>query len=459
MADTPLQLDLSPLEHSPVDLSQFMGLWSIDETHALQLLQHIQQLNWTTHLVLNSETRIDKLESRIVAADEVAGSSSGGAIAVISIDGAMTKRGSSLSQGGSTIRARREIRNAVGNPEVVGILLKFDSPGGTVSGTHDLAMDVRQANESKPVCGFIEDLGASAAYRVLVECDQIFANEPSALVGSIGTLMGLYDLSGLASQKGIKPVVIKSGQLKGTGFEGMPVTEEQQAYLQSLVDQHQTEFNAAVARGRKQKVDHVATNWATGRVWPANDALAMGLIDGIQSFDQTLSQLADQSRKRSAGRKAISHPKTERTNSMPETTTFLTMAAVIAACAGFDRNSGDDTRFAVDQLERNADLDTIQKNWAETLKARLDAREQEVKDLQIKTKSNAASAPGVDPLITGSSNGTQAEGSATEEFWAAVDQKQARGMSRQDAISKTVVEDKDRHQRFLQEHNKQHRRK
>lgn len=467
MTDSALQLDLSSLaglDARALRLDQYAGLWAIEETHAIQLLQTVQSLDLRQHIALHAGQPVDRV------AVEKQPVSNGGKIAVVSIEGTMTKYGSSMSSAGSTIRARQEIRKAAADPEISGILLRIDSPGGTVAGTADLASDVRQARTQKPVYTLFEDIGASAAYYVGSQADRVFANDAKALIGSIGTLMGLYDLSGRAGQLGIKPVVIKSGALKGTGFEGAEITGEQRAYLQELVDQHQQQFNQVVASARSVTVGKVAAEWATGRVWSADVAQSMGLIDGIQSLDGALGLMQQQNRKPSARAAVtvalIESPQPEQTMTTPNANTETTVQEVAAAplsvpqiqaeCAGLNPQSGDDARFVMEQLTRGATIEQVRKAWMETLTQRLQASQQQLQAVQ--TRPAVQAVPGVLPLVSGGSPPVAEAASASEEFWSAVAAKQKLGLSKAAAISKTVAEDPERHQQMIAEHNERARR-
>jgi ClpP class serine protease len=137
----------------------------------------------------------------------------------------------SMSEGTSTVQARQDLRKAANDPDVSAILLAIDSPGGTVSPgrwswpprcgrpRQEAGVRVRR----RPV--------REAAYWVASQADRVYANNPTALVGSIGTLMVVYDLSQAAEDQGIKALVFGTGPLKGTGAPGAPVTEAQQEYL------------------------------------------------------------------------------------------------------------------------------------------------------------------------------------------------------------------------------------
>lgn len=215
---------------------------------------------------------------------------SGRSIARVVARGTLMKGQSSFG-GTSTVQLRRDIRQAAADPNVSGILLDVDSPGGTVAGTADLAAEVRAARRRKPVWAHIDDLGASAAYWVASQADQVFANDRTALVGSIGTLMTVYDYSAAAEKGGVKALVFATGPLKGAGAPGAAVTEDQRAYFQRLVDDSQASFDAAVRSGRGMTADQLAAV-RTGGVFTAQQALDLKLIDGIRSVDRTLEALA-----------------------------------------------------------------------------------------------------------------------------------------------------------------------
>lgn len=221
--------------------------------------------------------------------------------AIVSLDGPLMKARSKFG-GTSTVQTRVLMRQALADPAVSSILLRIESPGGTVSGTQELAQDVRAANEIKPVFAQIEDLGASAAYWIASQARQIFANE-MAMVGSIGTVAVLEDLSKAAEMKGIKVHVVSTGEFKGAGVPGAPITDAQIAHVQERVDDLNEHFLKAIKTGRNMGIDAVR-KLADGKVHIAAKAQAMGLIDGVQSIDKTLRQLAGEA-KAQAGQGSI----------------------------------------------------------------------------------------------------------------------------------------------------------
>ena len=215
----------------------------------------------------------------------------GKSIARVAIRGSLMKGQSSFG-GTSTVQLRRDIRQAAANPDVRAILLDVESPGGTVAGTADLAAEVKAASRRKPVWAHVDDLAASAAYWVASQADMVFANDRTALVGSIGTIMTVYDYSAAAEKEGVKALVFATGPLKGAGAPGSVVTEAQQAYFQRLIDDAQRSFDAAVKAGRGLSAAELAAV-RTGGVFPAGDAVGLKLIDGIRPIDRTLEALAN----------------------------------------------------------------------------------------------------------------------------------------------------------------------
>lgn len=210
--------------------------------------------------------------------------------AIISLSGPLMKLLSSLSGGTSTVVARRQIRAATNDDAVKAIALRIDSPGGTVSGTMDLADDVARAASVKPLAAYIEDMGASAAYWIASQAAKVFANAP-AVVGSIGIYTVLVDESARAERKGVKVLVVRAGDFKGAGVPGTEISDEQLAETQKVVDALNSHFVQAVAKGRGIS-NKRASELADGRVHIGAAAQQVGLVDGIQTFDATLEQLA-----------------------------------------------------------------------------------------------------------------------------------------------------------------------
>lgn len=209
-----------------------------------------------------------------------------GGVAVIPLAGPLMKRASKFG-GSSSVEIRSAIRKAIQDDSIHSILLHVDSPGGTVAGTADLAADVRNANQRKPVYAHIEDLGASAAYWVASQARRVTAN-PTALIGSIGTMIRLTDESGKYAADGIKVHVVATGKYKGAGAEGAPITDEHLKMFQEEVNDLNEHFVKGVSEGRGMARARVEA-LADGRVHISSKAKEVGLIDEVRSLDEVFS--------------------------------------------------------------------------------------------------------------------------------------------------------------------------
>jgi len=219
-------------------------------------------------------------------------------VEVVKIKGYMDKlAGFPLDAWGwaSVSAARRVIDQAARDPEVSGIMMVIDSPGGSVDGLAELGDAVFAARKVKPVIAQIDGMAASAAYYVASQATAIYSHRMD-MIGSIGTYMLLYDMSKMAEQQGVEAVLIATGDYKGAGSPGTEITTEQRADFQRIVDAFFADFTAVVDRGRGAKINGLA-GLADGRVFMAAEAQASGLIDGVQTFEETISSLRVHARK------------------------------------------------------------------------------------------------------------------------------------------------------------------
>lgn len=475
MAELPplsVSLDLAPARGLGIDLEQYLGLWCIEPQRGFALYDRAARLDLAAHVAAHAERNVsavpvahfDAVTGRpVAAAVDGRRATENPVVAVIDIAGSMTKHGSSLSGSGSTVRARQEIRRAANDPNVDAILLRIDSPGGTVAGTADLGAEIAAAAERKPLTAFVEDLAASAAYWAASQARRIVANDGTALVGSIGTLIAFYDLSGLAGQEGIKPVVISTGGMKGLGFPGSEVTDAQKAHLQQLVDRTQAGFTAAVARGRQLSAEQV-TQLADGRVHVAQAAQDLGLIDAIQSFDATLRELADEAAASSKSRRQSgTNPARRSETPMAESTATATplihgepllrlnagpatLAEIKAICPKAEPN------WLLAQLEKNATLDQAGQSYRENLEAQLAIRDEELKAEKEKTAAAAAVAakkPGVAPLAQGKGTAASAAADPVAAFDEAVAAKVKSGLPKSKAVAAVIKADPELHAAYV----------
>ena len=277
-------------------LHDYFGAWAIESGVASGLLEHGRGIlaNLPAHMAANSAqvaAANSAAKMEIIPCEDDEGQPSGGAVAVIRLEGTLMKAAGSASESSSTVRVRQAVKAAAADPAVRAIILHIDSPGGTVSGTADLAAEVAAADKIKPVHAYVEDQCCSAAYWIASQCRTITANCGTAMIGSIGAMMVLVDASASAEKSGVHAVLIATGQLKGAGTYGLPIDDSHRDYFLNLVTSAQAYFAAAVQAGRRFSDDEM-TALSSGRVWRGEEALALRLVDAIAPFDQLLAQVS-----------------------------------------------------------------------------------------------------------------------------------------------------------------------
>lgn len=209
-------------------------------------------------------------------------------VAIIPLVGVLTKYEdlfSWLYGGTSTQRTLAIFEAAVADEQVRAVLFYVDSPGGYIDGVATLAEAI--ADAAKPVWAYVSDNAHSAAYWIASQCDRIYANT-TAGVGSIGVYRLLDDTSKLFEEAGVKRRIVKAGEFKGVGEDGVEITDPQLADQQREVDAVYDVFVDAVASGRGLDRDD-ALSVATGQSWIAGKAQELNLIDGVASIDDVLS--------------------------------------------------------------------------------------------------------------------------------------------------------------------------
>ena len=162
---------------------------------------------------------------------------------------------------------------------VRGVLLDVDSPGGGATESEQLHASVRRLAATKPVVAYVRGTGASGAYFLACGATRILAF-PSAIVGSIGVISMRPIIVDTLRHIGASVLVTKTGPFKDLGAPWREPTEAERAKEQSLVDAVFRRFKAAVGSARQLDDDALA-RVTTGEVWLAEEAVALGLVDGV----------------------------------------------------------------------------------------------------------------------------------------------------------------------------------
>ena len=211
-------------------------------------------------------------------------------VAVISMIGLIGKRFNLFSEwsgGVSTERMQVLLEDALTDPSIAAIVVKVDSPGGTVDGTFELC-DWMLANRGvKPVNVYIDGQCCSGAYAFAACCDRIYGFR-TAQVGSVSAVCCHYDRSGADAKAGIKRTFIVSGEYKRMASDAAPLDEKGEEYLQGFIQRYHNMFVELAADGRRTTPEEVQARFGNGRVHLAAEALAIGMIDGIMTLPETI---------------------------------------------------------------------------------------------------------------------------------------------------------------------------
>lgn len=170
------------------------------------------------------------------------------------------------------------------------VVVRIDSPGGGVAPTQEISEEIEKLKKKKPVIASLGGVAASGGFYIASACDQIVAN-PGTLTGSIGVIMELGNVEELLKKLGVKGYSVKSGPHKDIGSPLRPLSTEEKAILQSLVDNVHGQFVSAVAKGRQMPEDMV-TELADGRVYSGEQAKGLGLVDLLGNMEDAIDLAA-----------------------------------------------------------------------------------------------------------------------------------------------------------------------
>jgi len=180
------------------------------------------------------------------------------------------------------------LKNLEKNKSVKALILRINSPGGTVGASQELYNAVMRFKKKTnlPVIVSIGDIGTSGAYWVASAGDVIFAN-PGSLVGSIGVIMKTYDLSEIQKRYGVGLRVYKSVEHKDFLSEWRKPSSEESAIVNDMLDDIQNQFSETIKKRRHLSQTEIL-NIADGRIFTGRQALDARLIDKLGSYQEAL---------------------------------------------------------------------------------------------------------------------------------------------------------------------------
>jgi len=292
-----------------------------------------------------------------------------------------------------------QLGQALADTSIDGIHLQVSSPGGIVDGLIDTADAIFNARRNKKVTATIEDLGASAAYWLASQAATIGAGRTTE-VGSIGVYTVYYDYSKEAEDLGIKVVLIRSGEHKGMGVPGAEITAGQIAAVQANIDAIADQFVDSVARGRAMEAGEVR-KLATGRLWIAEDAKKLGLIDIVTNASQQSSSNNIQS----LGDKQMETVNTTAQPDIEKVKNESSAAAVTAETERMKALSGafpDDPEFAIRAFTSGKTIEQAKADYCDVLREKIRSRDNQKPPV---VNQKPAGAP---PIASGDTDGAGA---------------------------------------------------
>jgi protease IV len=184
----------------------------------------------------------------------------------------------------SSEKFAKEIRKARKDENIKAIVLRVNSPGGSILASEVIWREMSEAKKAKPLIVSMGEVAASGGYYIAAPADTIVA-QPNTITGSIGIFGILFNVQELINDKlGVTTDVVSTGELSDFGNMARPLTEVERTIIQSSVEDGYETFISRVAEGRGMHPDSVR-KVASGRVWTGTQAKARGLVDVLGGLD------------------------------------------------------------------------------------------------------------------------------------------------------------------------------
>jgi len=210
---------------------------------------------------------------------------SGNRIAVILAEGEIVD--GNVEGAISSEKFAKEIRKARKDENIKAIVLRVNSPGGSILASDVIWREMAEAKKAKPLIVSMGEVAASGGYYISAPADTIVA-QPNTITGSIGIFGILFNVQELVNDKlGVTTDVVSTGELSDFGNMARPLTEVERTIIQSSVEDGYETFISRVAEGRGMHPDSVR-KVASGRVWTGTQAKARGLVDVLGGLDTAI---------------------------------------------------------------------------------------------------------------------------------------------------------------------------
>jgi protease-4 len=256
--------------------------WAIDEAYAISVNEMMQRMFAGEKVALESLVSM-KSESLMIS-DSISGSN----IAVIKIHDVIMREDWCGVMGTESIN--NLLKSYASNPSIGGVILDFDTPGGQVAYTENLAQTI--ADFPKPIFGYVSSSCASAGYWLASQCDQIYTSVKTDRVGSIGTMISYYKENPDSPEKAryVQVNVYASRSTKkNKDIENM-LSGNHEDVITKRLDPINEVFINYVKSGRSQ----INEKTLSGDMYYSHEAQSLGMIDGVKSFEEVVSLLSQE---------------------------------------------------------------------------------------------------------------------------------------------------------------------
>lgn len=252
-------------------------------------------------LIDHAAPRSQMLSERLIDPDKIVSISSytmsgqsprGEKVAVMYLGGNIMPAGGSFNQALiSHDKVRKMVKQIQDDKAVKAVVLRIDSPGGSALESELIYQELLKLKSSKPMVVSMGGVAASGGYYISCASDQIIADS-GTLTGSIGVIMMLPEATGLGRKLGLRSQTIKFGKFAGGLNPLEPYSDELLASLKRNSEGTYNEFKSRVMTARKISPDKI-NSIAEGRIFSAEDALALGLVDELGSLDMAIAKAAE----------------------------------------------------------------------------------------------------------------------------------------------------------------------
>lgn len=190
----------------------------------------------------------------------------------------------------------KSLINSQNDGDIKGVIIKINSPGGTVAMSQNIYNQIMKVRKEKPVIAVLDDTATSGGYYIASASDRIIA-QGGTMTGSIGVIFSFMDFHDLLKNKlSVDSVVIKSGKYKDIGSPVRAITKEEEKLMQDMVNDSYEQFIEAITEGRINRTDKYTARkteltednlreYADGRIFTGRQAQKIGYVDVIGDID------------------------------------------------------------------------------------------------------------------------------------------------------------------------------